>query len=700
MKYVLILGGVISGIGKGVIASSTGLLLKTLGLKVTAIKIDPYINVDAGTMNPIEHGEIFVLNDGAEVDLDLGNYERFLDITLTRDNNITSGKIFQTVIEKERRGDYLGQNVQSVPHVTDAIQNWIERVAKIPVDQSSQEPDICIIELGGTIGDFESAPYIEALRQFQYRVGRENFAVIQVSLVPVLGVVGEQKTKPTQATVRQLRALGLKPDLIACRCAQALESRVKAKISTYCRVDLEQVLSVQDVSSTYKVPLLLKEQGTLNYLRKRLQLDKLCISPKNCESGEALFRDWKTLTETHASLKKTVTIALVGKYTYLQDSYLSVTQALEHASIACERKLIIKWIEATDLELETKENDPGKYREAWDNIFAAEGILVPGGFGHRGTEGKIAAAKWARENKVPYLGICLGLQIAVIEFARDVCGLIGKFQIDNDDAVPQSTIGICPKSKYANSEELDPETDHKVIVYMPEVSRTHLGGTMRLGLRPTKFQDGSESWSKICEYSILNIRLVIIEFHGLDIDNFISSLDKYYESDERTLVTARKFLDIQKENRINGTTENGMKLTETSTIRLGKSNTKITSNGFRVLENSLKGMESVRSSKTLIEERHRHRYEVNPVIVERLETQGLMFVGRDETGDRMEILELKDHPFFVATQYHPEYLSRPLKPVPTFFGFIQASAGMMPLRKINGINKHLSNTNSHTHTKT
>ncbi|CAG8465142.1 4200_t:CDS:10 [Ambispora gerdemannii] len=651
MKYVLILGGVISGIGKGVIASSTGLLLKTLGLRVTAIKIDPYVNVDAGTMNPIEHGEVFVLNDGAEVDLDLGNYERFLDITLTRDNNITSGKLFQSVIEKERRGDFLGQNVQNMPHVTDTIQNWVERVAKIPVDQSGQEPDICIIELGGTIGDFDSSLYIEALRQFQHRVGRENFVVVQVSLVPVLGVVGEQKSKPTQATVRQLRGLGLKPDLIACRCSQALDPRVKAKVSTYCHVALEQVLSVQDVSSTYKIPLLLKEQGVLNYLRKRLQLDTLHISPRYFETGEALFRDWKALTETHASLKKTVTIALVGKYTFLQDAYLSVTQALEHASIACERKLTIKWVEAANLELETKESNSGKYHEAWEDIFTAQGILVPGGFGHRGTEGKIAVVKWARENKIPYLGICLGLQVAVIEFARNVCGLKG-----------------------ANSEELDPETNHKVVIYMPEVSRTHLGGTMRLGLRPTKFQDGSESWSKI---------------------------HKYYESDERTLITARKFLDIHKENRINGTTENGIKY-----------NTRITSNGIRVFgngttqmalngnhhhhlftedfvissttatETSIKPMENVYSSKTVIEERHRHRYEVNPEIVERLEAQGLMFVGRDETGNRMEILELKDHPFFVAVQYHPEYLSRPLKPVPTFFGFIQASAAFQGYQKL------------------
>ncbi|CAG8518634.1 6990_t:CDS:10 [Paraglomus brasilianum] len=551
MKYVLILGGVISGIGKGVIASSTGLLLKTLGLKVTAIKIDPYINVDAGTMNPIEHGEVFVLNDGAEVDLDLGNYERFLDVTLTRDNNITSGKIFQHVIEKERRGDYLGKNVQTVPQITDAIQNWIERVARIPVDKSGEIPDICIIELGGTIGDFESAPYIEALRQFQYRVGQENFAVIQVSLVPVLGVVGEQKTKPTQATIRQLRALGLKPDLvnmiltldvvgIACRCSEELEARVRSKIALYCRVELEQVLSVQDVASTYHVPLLLKDQGILNYLTKRLRLDCISITPEWQRKGSNLLRFWKKLTVEHSRSRETVTIVLVGKYTYLQDSYISVVQALEHASIECGRKLVLK--------------------------------------------GKIAAVRYAREKKVPFLGICLGLQVAVIEFARHVCG------IEN-----------------ANSEELDAEAVNKLVVYMPEISRTHLGGTMRLGLRPTSFTKESEGWCKI---------------------------RKIYESHQ--------------------------------------------SMGTITKEGSMVG----------VKERHRHRYEVNPEYIHLLAENGLMFVGRDETGKRMEIMELPDHPFFVGTQYHPEYLSRPLRPVPTFLGFVAASAGL-PLSSL--FSKHLPN---------
>ncbi|CAG8506963.1 4796_t:CDS:10 [Paraglomus occultum] len=584
MKYVLILGGVISGIGKGVIASSTGLLLKTLGLKVTAIKIDPYINVDAGTMNPIEHGEVFVLNDGAEVDLDLGNYERFLDVTLTRDNNITSGKIFQHVIEKERRGDYLGKNVQTVPQITDAIQSWIERVARIPVDKSGEIPDICIIELGGTIGDFESAPYIEALRQFQYRVGQENFAVIQVSLVPVLGVVGEQKTKPTQATIRQLRALGLKPDLIACRCSEELEARVRSKIALYCRVELEQVLSVQDVASTYHVPLLLKDQGILNYLTKRFRLDCINITPEWQRKGSNLLRFWKKLTVEHSRSRETVTIVLVGKYTYLQDSYISVVQALEHASIECGRKLVLKWVEASDLEAETKETNAEKYEAAWDTIRCADGILVPGGFGNRGTEGKIAAVRYAREKKVPFLGICLGLQVAVIEFARHVCG------IEN-----------------ANSEELDAEAVNKLVVYMPEISRTHLGGTMRLGLRPTRFTKESEGWCKI---------------------------RKIYEAHQ--------------------------------------------SMGTITKEGSMVG----------VKERHRHRYEVNPEYIPLLAENGLTFVGRDETGKRMEILELPDHPFFVGTQYHPEYLSRPLRPVPTFLGFVAASAGL-PLSSL--FSKHLPN---------
>ncbi|CAG8524226.1 30653_t:CDS:10 [Racocetra persica] len=592
MKYILVSGGVISGIGKGIFASSLGVLLKTLGLRVTAIKIDPYMNIDAGTMSPIEHGEVFVLNDGGEVDLDLGNYERFLDVTLTKDNNITTGKIYQQVIQKERKGEYLGKTVQVVPHITDAIQEWIERVAMISVDHSGEKPDVCIIELGGTVGDIESAPFIEAMRQFQFRVGHENFALAHVSLVPIIGPVGEQKTKPTQTTIRELRALGLSPDLvgngrndsrmfsrikyqlkrhinlqIACRCCKPLEPEVRGKISMFCHVGKEQVISVRDVLSTYHVPLLLKEQGVLSFFRKRLDLNIMHISTEQRIKGECILKEWTKLTEDHDRLNKSVTIVLVGKYTNLQDSYLSVIKALEHSGLKCERKLILKWVEASELEHKYEKINPEKYREAWNLLSSANGILVPGGFGNRGTEGKITAAKWAREKKIPYLGICLGLQIAVIEFARNACGFSD-----------------------ANSEEFEPDVTHKIVINMPEVSLIHLGGTMRLGMRSTIFQDGTEKWSIT-----------------------------------RKLYEASNFIAVGKKH---------------------------------------------------IDERHRHRYEVNPEYISALEEKGMHFVGRDETGKRMEIMELKGHPFFVGTQYHPEYLSRPLKPSPPLLGFVMASAGL------------------------
>ncbi|KAG0341061.1 CTP synthase ura7 [Podila humilis] len=566
-KYVLVSGGVISGIGKGIIASSTGLLLKTLGLKVTSIKIDPYLNIDAGTLSPLDHGEVFVLNDGGEVDLDLGNYERYLDVTLTRSNNITTGKIYRDVIERERKGDYLGKTVQVVPHITDAIQDWVERVATIPVDDSGEEPDVCIIELGGTVGDIESAPFVEAMRQFQFRVGHENFALIHVSLVPTIGSVGEQKTKPTQASIRDLRGLGLTPDLIACRCEKTgLDEGIQAKISMFCHVQPEQVLAVRDCNSVYHVPELLKDQGMVDYLWKRLNIENsVSITPALKEKGAEMWRKWNQLTSAQERLHNSVTIVLVGKYTNLQDSYASVVKALEHASLNCHKKLIMKWVEASDLEPETRTANPVKYHEAWQDLCSAQGILVPGGFGNRGVEGKIAAAKWAREQKIPYLGICLGLQIAVIEFARNVCGMTD-----------------------ANSIELDENTKTPVVVYMPEISKTHLGGTMRLGSRPTEFQAGTEG----------------------------------------------------------------------STLR------KLYGGGSTVME------------------RHRHRYEINPELIEKFEAKGLQFVGKDETGQRMEIVEMADHPYFVGVQYHPEYLTRPLKPSAPFMGLILAAT--------NGLEAHLA----------
>lgn len=406
------------------VASSTGLLLKTLGLRVTAIKIDPYMNIDAGTMAPTEHGEVFVLNDGGEADLDLGNYERYLDVTLGRDNNITTGKIYKQVIEKERRGDYLGKTVQIVPHLTNAIQDWIQEVASQPVDSTGLAPEVCIVELGGTVGDIESAPFVEALSQFQFRVGHENFALIHVSLVPVIG--GEQKTKPTQAAIRDLRGLGLIPDMIAARSPAPLSSAVISKLSMFCRVGKDQVLGVHDVESTYHVPLLLEEQGMVSLLKRRLGLELQGMESGKKEVGRELRRRWRELTSGHDRLIDSVEIVLVGKYTALQDSYMSVVKSLEHAAMRCHRKLKLKWVEASDLEPQTASDNPVRYHEAWHSLCSAKGILVPGGFGQRGTEGMISAAKWAREKGVPYLGICLGFQIAVIEYARNVCGIKGE----------------------------------------------------------------------------------------------------------------------------------------------------------------------------------------------------------------------------------------------------------------------------------
>ena len=457
MRYVVVSGGVLSGLGKGVTASSIGMLLKSLGYRVTAIKIDPYLNSDAGTMSPFEHGEVFVLDDGGEVDLDLGNYERFLDITLTRDNNLTTGKVYSKVIEAERRGDYLGKTVQVVPHITDEIQDWIERVASIPVDGNGDQPDVCVVELGGTVGDIESAPFIEALRQFQFRVGKENFVLVHVSLVPVVGVVGEQKTKPTQHTVKELRAAGLSPDFLVCRSEEPLEDATKEKLALFCHVDKTHVLSAHDVSNIYRVPILLEEQNTTQMIVDKLQLEMTKERP--------LFDSWKKMADHVDSLEKEVTIAMVGKYTGLSDSYLSGIKALQHSAFKVGSKMNICWVEAASLELESKENDSEMYEKSWADLRSADGILVPGGFGNRGIEGKILAANFARVNNVPYLGVCLGLQIAVIEFARNVLGLEG-----------------------ANSTEFDEDTPHPTVIFMPEGSRTHMGGTMRLGSRQTNIQ--------------------------------------------------------------------------------------------------------------------------------------------------------------------------------------------------------------------
>jgi CTP synthase len=546
MKYVVVSGGVLSGIGKGVTASSIGVLLKSMGLRVTAIKIDPYLNSDAGTMSPFEHGEVFVLDDGGEVDLDLGNYERFLDIRLGRDNNLTTGKVYSGVIERERRGDYLGKTVQVVPHITNEIQERIERVARQCSDGSGEEPDVCVIELGGTVGDIESAPFVEALRQFQFRVGRENICFFHVSLVPVIGVVGEQKTKPTQHTVKELRAAGLAPDFLVCRSSEPLYPEVKEKLSSFCHVEPSNVYSAHDVPNIYHVALMLNEQGASEKLSERLNVPLPTSRP--------LLDDWRAMAERVDNLTKDLTIAMVGKYTGLSDSYLSVIKALQHAGFNSGAKMSIDWVEAEYLEPHQAKDNPEKHAEYWQMVKDADGVLVPGGFGNRGVEGKMCAARYCRETGKPYLGICLGLQIAVIDFARDVLGKAG-----------------------ANSTEFDEGTPHPAVIFMPEGSRTHMGGTMRLGSRQTNLQ------TKDCD---------AFRLYGGDME---------------------------------------------------------------------------------IHERHRHRYEVNPEMVEELEAAGMRFVGKDTEGERMEIIELTGHPYFFATQYHPEFKSRPNRPSPPFVGLIEAA---------------------------
>ncbi|XP_042389580.1 CTP synthase-like isoform X2 [Zingiber officinale] len=563
MKYVLVTGGVVSGLGKGVTASSIGLLLKECGLRITAIKIDPYLNTDAGTMSPFEHGEVFVLDDGGEVDLDLGNYERFLDIKLTSDNNITTGKIFQHVINKERKGDYLGKTVQVVPHITDAIQEWIERVAMIPVDGREGPADVCVIELGGTIGDIESMPFIEAMSQFSHRVGSGNFYLVHVSLVPVLNVVGEQKTKPTQHSVRGLRGLGLTPNILACRTTKPLDDNIKEKLSQFCHVPLENIITLPDVTNIWHIPLLLREQKAHEALIKTLNLQGIVKEP--------LLEEWSVHARICDALHDPVRIAIVGKYTGLSDSYISVLEALLHASTACKKKLVVDWVPSSDLEDNTTLEALELHKAAWKQLKGANAVLVPGGFGDRGVEGKILAAKYARENHVPFLGICLGMQIAVVEFARSVMNL-----------------------QDANSTEFDPHTTNPCIIFMPEGSKTHKGGTMRVGSRRTYFD-----------------------------------------------------------------------VTDSKSAKLY-------------------------GNPNFVDERHRHRYEINPDKVAEFEKAGLEFVGKDETRRRMEIVELPNHPYFVGVQFHPEFKSRPGKPSPLFLGLVEAACGKLDCLPVNAA--HLSNS--------
>jgi CTP synthase len=523
-KYLFVTGGVLSGLGKGITSASIGLLLKARGLKVTAVKIDPYLNCDAGTMNPYQHGEVFVLDDGGEVDMDLGSYERFLDIDLTSDHNITTGKVYRRVIEKERKGEYLGQTVQIIPHITDEIKAAIERVA----DES--QADVVIVELGGTVGDIESMPFLEATRQMHQELGHENVVFVHTTLVPILGAVGEQKTKPTQHSVKELRALGIQPDVIVGRSDEPLKEEIKRKIALFCDVPLEAVISDPDVALIYQVPLVFEEQGLTEYLMSRLRLQA---------PGRDLS-EWKDFLENALHPERTVRIALVGKYTDLKDSYVSYVEALTHAAARHRARVEIKWIEAS------------RYRD--ELLAGVDGLIVPVGFGHRGAEGKIEAIHYARTHKVPFLGICYGFQVAVIEFARHALGLQG-----------------------ANSTEFDPQAEHPVIDLMPEQQGVEeLGATMRLGAYPVVIEPGT-------------------------------------------------------------------------------------------LAHKLYG-------ETHISERHRHRYEVNPDYIAGIEEAGLRFSGRSPDGRRMEIGELSsdEHPFFIASQFHPEFKSRPTKPRPLFLGLIEA----------------------------
>ncbi|RYP21445.1 hypothetical protein DL765_002235 [Monosporascus sp. GIB2] len=552
MRYVLVSGGVISGVGKGIIASSLGLvdlpnilwdcelpasryfrlLPVNFEVALTIMEIDPYVSVDAGLMNPAEHGETYVLGSGNEVDLDLGNYERYLSIRLTGDNNITTGKIYTHVLQKERQGGYLGKTVQIVPHVVDTIKDWIKRVAKTSVDPDSDgEPDICIIELGGTS---IKMPFVEALTQLRHEAGPSNFFSVFVSYVPIIH--NEFKTKPTQHAVKTVRSHGLIPDL----------------------VEEDQVMVVRDMPTVYQVPLLLSDQGLVPLLQTKLNLGAVTVPPSLMARGKELFETWKAVTTQ--VFDETVQIALVGKYVKSHDAYISVVKSLEHSSMRLRRKLDLHWVDSEHLEPNTKVEEPEKYEEAWEAVKAASGIIVPGGFGVRGVEGMMLASKWARENNTPFLGVCLGFQVAVIQYSRDICGIAG-----------------------ATSQEFDNAAKDQVIIHMPDLDRRNMGGTMRLGLHKTIFEEDTQ-WSKL-----------------------------------RALYGGGK----------------------------------------------------------VVEERHRHRYEVNPQYVERLVKAGMNFIGKDTKGERMGVFELKDHPYYIGTQFHAEYQSRVLDPSKPYLGFVAASIGCL-----------------------
>jgi CTP synthase len=527
-KFIFVTGGVVSSLGKGIAASSFGRLLVSRGLSVGLQKFDPYINVDPGTMSPYQHGEVFVTEDGAETDLDLGHYERFTSTNTTRASNVTAGGIYNAVIKRERRGDYLGGTVQVVPHITDEIKHRIRLIAE------TNDVDVVVTEIGGTVGDIESLPFLEAIRQFPVDVGRRNCMYIHLTLVPYIGHAGELKTKPTQHSVNELRRIGIQPDMLLCRSEGALSDEIRKKIAMFASLPAEYVVSAKDVDNIYKVPLWYAHEG----------VDDLICDHFDLEAAPPDLREWETICERADAASQSVKIALVGKYVALEDAYLSVVEALRHSGFLHGCKIDIDWVDS-----ETLESDD----QAQQRLGDADGILVPGGFGGRGIEGKIRAARVAREEGIPYLGVCLGMQIAVSEFARHVAGMPG-----------------------ANSTEFDIETEWPVIDLLPEQKEvSDLGGTMRLGADPVKLHEGTRAR----------------ELYG----------------------------------------------------------------------------------EAVIYERHRHRYEVSISLRKRLEAAGLVVSGTSPDERLVEIVELRDHPFFVASQFHPEFKSRPEKPAPLFRDFVAAA---------------------------
>jgi CTP synthase len=526
-KYVFITGGVVSALGKGIVAASLGRLLTARGLRVQVQKFDPYLNVDPGTMSPFQHGEVFVTEDGAETDLDIGHYERFIDANLSRNANHTAGAIWYSVLRKERKGEYLGSTVQVIPHITNEIK---ERLRRVTV---ASPADVVISEIGGTVGDIESLPFLEAIRQFRREAGAENVVYLHVTLVPFVDSAGELKTKPTQHSVNELRRIGIHPDIVVARSREPISDDIRDKIALFADVDPDAVISNPDASDVYLVPRVLREEG----------LDELVLGQLGLEAGEPDLADWDELIERIHARDEQVTIALVGKYVKLHDAYLSVFEALKHAGLAHGCEIDVRWVDAEHMS----------YDEAVESLEEVDGVLVPGGFGSRGWEGKVLACRVARERGIPYLGICLGMHVAVSEFARHVAGMEG-----------------------ANSTEMDPETPFPVIDLLPEQKAVEdLGGTMRLGAQAVELAEGTRA-------------------------------RELYDDDT-------------------------------------------------------------------VHERHRHRYEVNNLYRPKLEELGLVVSGTFQEGRLVEIVELPDHPWFVASQFHPEFKSRPTRPAPLFREFVGAA---------------------------